>query len=286
MQAVYEELVVGQAMSFAYRPRVTFAGILSFFDIRVVLNKYLRKTDLARLARCSKHIEEDVELMMALHWYECPRITYYTNGSLDHDVILDCWDQMTFHGSILPMSDGLHSKLLRTPHLRAKLSLVTLHSRVWMDNEAFGFVVRFFATIFIGTSRRDGDVIHDVTHIMAKFLGQRREVNMATRRGVRERTSWTRCIDGLHSDREEADLLMANSKWWFKVVLRYIVANVRELRKPYEIDDTLTVGDVCCLKIGKERLARVECFRDFVYAKELFELAEPLAVAAVSAAFM
>jgi hypothetical protein len=284
---LYSIDLTGNELNFNYRPRVrvTLQTLLSCYDVRIKLNPFLRKTDLVKLARCNKYMEEHVELMFNLYWYECPRISQYTMGSVENDHVIDTWDRLTFRGTLLPMSDGLHMKLLRSAHHRERLLDVQNHSRLWMNNEAFSRVIRLLGMFFIGSTRRDGDVFHDIANEMDMYFLKRRN---SVRGTDRDTVSELRCTNvASHSVEEHAALLSANSEWWFRVVLRYLVAGIQQLRRPYEVQEGFTLQNAELVKlVDEKRLARIECFQDFLYAKAFFEIAEPLALSDLRNAFI
>jgi len=260
-----------------------FISLISFFDVRVQLNPFLARSDLLALACTNSFVQESVELMMQLHWYECPRVTNVTVGSLDMAFMKGVWAQLTDGGKVLPCSGSLHMKLLQTHRHRHKLIRVQVHSRLWLDDVAFGYFIRMIGTMFVGVVRRDGDVFHDIASLVEDYLlyksGRRYRVGHPS-------MSSTRCATGAHSPDELSGILTANSEWWFKVVVRFVVAIIRALNSGYDVVSELDVGDVSVVALGGHRLTRVDCFRDTTHARVMFNIAEPVAMAAITSAFI
>jgi hypothetical protein len=268
---------------FVLQRSLRFASILSFFDIRCHMNPFLAKSDLIALAMTNSFIRESVELMFQLHWYECPRITHVSIGSLDHHFMVGAWNELTNNGKTLPCSGSLHLKLLQTARHRSRLAAVQSHSRVWLDDAAFGHLIRLLGTMFVGLVRRDADAFHDIAALQDDY-----EIYS---RGRRYRPghpamSRIRCGGSSHDEDELRDIWRENSAWWFRVVVRFLVSVIRELNKGYTVMENLDIGDISIVALKDHRLTRIDCFNAITHARVLFNIAEPLAMAAVTSAFI
>ena len=276
---------------FVYNPipmrRLTLCKLLSGFDIRLKINPFLKKSDLRELAATCIYLMDQVELMLQMHWVECPRLTNYTLGSLEHRYVMSSWDELTSLGTILPLSDELHRKLLKSPSHRRKLQVVMSHSQVWVNNDAMGLVFRWFATVFMGKCRRDGDVFHDITNVVEAYNRNRRAVGRFVAQGGVSHTSLPSCLESSeHDEAELTEIQLENSEWWYRMVMRYLCGCIRELRRSYTIDQSLTIGGFAVVTLEGGRLARMECFEDMLHAMTLYGIADRLAVEAVTNAFI